>query len=400
MNTRKSFKQNSSCDLLLKNDDAISSSLPSKPQNIYSPSTKTKNPINPKIKSDQVLVSPSIFLDVNITETTKSSLREILENVVLSRDDPGSFQQILDHIYNYSFGSMNRFVTSESFQSQVQLCLVVFYDIVNNVSHDELKIVSARSYVDRILGQRAKVNKKRKMYINDLEKEASECQYEQRLYFDAVFLLLYLSMKREILKSLFCDEDEFLDHYGDLCHSLVNDEINTLVLYRNIMKVAMTIIPASGNKGLLLDLVTRLVEGHQRKYVTGSGATIETKRRVRIYENEGEIKVIIRPERRKIKDARILGSLHKIRPKEAPYRPQPHPPTSIYETKPVIISPSMKSSGLEREAAESIALLQSSPPTSLTHELRLEESQESGVWSRALNQFSKETPLNRNHSLI
>jgi hypothetical protein len=397
MNTRKAVKENYCSQISSRKDhDLFSYDVSSKSiadTKLSSP-TRMNSSINYHSKTDHLLISSS-YVD-NITFLAKLSLREILDNAVSIKNDQASFQHVIDHISNHSFGPNNRHVVSESFLAQVRSTTVDFYNLINGHHYEDVKIQSAREYVDKILGERTKVNKKRKMHINDSEKEASECQYEQRLYYDAVFLLMFMSMKRESLKSLFYTQDEFMQQYGDLCQSMSLDEIDTLVLFRNVMKAAIMTVPAFGNKGLLLDLVTRLVEGHHRKYVTGSGATIETKRRVQIYEHEGEIKVIMRPERRKIKDARILGSLHKIQPKDVPY----HPPVSENH-KPVIISPSMKSSGLEREAAESIALLQNSPPgASLAHDLRLEESQESGVWHRALNQFSKETPLNRNHSLI
>eukprot|EP01035_Chromulina_nebulosa_P017498 gene17498-23054_t len=66
-----------------------------------------------------------------------------------------------------------------------------------------------------------------------------------------------------------------------------------------MIKVAIQVIPASGNKGYLLDMVTRIVEGHRKKYITGSGATSDTLRRVKIYETEGNVHVAERPERKK-----------------------------------------------------------------------------------------------------
>ena len=42
-----------------------------------------------------------------------------------------------------------------------------------------------------------------------------------------------------------------------------------------------------GKKSHLLDLVTRIAEGHKQKYVTGGGQTGSTSLRVLIYEREG-----------------------------------------------------------------------------------------------------------------
>ena len=45
--------------------------------------------------------------------------------------------------------------------------------------------------------------------------------------------------------------------------------------------------PYVGKKSHLLDLVTRITEGHKQKYVTGGGQTGSTSLRVLIYEREG-----------------------------------------------------------------------------------------------------------------
>lgn len=48
-------------------------------------------------------------------------------------------------------------------------------------------------------------------------------------------------------------------------------------------------IPARKNKGLILTVVPKHVEGQQSRYVTGSGQTEATKDRVHIYELEGGV---------------------------------------------------------------------------------------------------------------
>ena len=49
-------------------------------------------------------------------------------------------------------------------------------------------------------------------------------------------------------------------------------------------------IPAKKNKGLILQVIPKLVEGSSAKYITGSGQTQATKDRVLIYELEGGVK--------------------------------------------------------------------------------------------------------------
>ena len=52
------------------------------------------------------------------------------------------------------------------------------------------------------------------------------------------------------------------------------------------------IIPSKWNKEHLLDIVTRLTEGKEVKYITGGGQTSATKRRVLVYESAGTICIV------------------------------------------------------------------------------------------------------------
>ena len=145
----------------------------------------------------------------------------------------------------------------------------------------------------------------------------SERDYEQHMMFDAVFFLLFIAIKHiELKQNYFYIEPKYLEMYSDMSQPYNCDDLDTILFYRNIMKCAMIVICPSGNKGYLLDFVTRIVEGVHKKYITGSGATLDTKRRVKIYEVEGEMSVTIRPERRKIKVAKMLGSLGALRPSD------------------------------------------------------------------------------------
>lgn len=65
-----------------------------------------------------------------------------------------------------------------------------------------------------------------------------------------------------------------------------------------MMSVAILVLPPKSKKAHLLDLVTRIVEGNDIRYITGSGETAATRRRVAIYEIEGNITPLPRPPRR------------------------------------------------------------------------------------------------------
>lgn len=97
-------------------------------------------------------------------------------------------------------------------------------------------------------------------------------------------------------KSFVQDEIEFLTEFPEF-GGLPSDERETLLHYRNIMKISMQVIPAKWNYNHLLALVARVAEGCKVKYVTGSGATDQTKYRMMIYEKLSGIPRQKRPEK-------------------------------------------------------------------------------------------------------
>jgi hypothetical protein len=102
-------------------------------------------------------------------------------------------------------------------------------------------------------------------------------------------------------KQLFINShEELLQSYPEFeSIQYESDEMEKLLTFRNFMKIACCTMQAHNNKGHLLDIVTRLCEGTPEviKYITGSGERPTTRRRVLIYEREGEVSKISRPER-------------------------------------------------------------------------------------------------------
>merc|ERR1719224_417092 len=89
--------------------------------------------------------------------------------------------------------------------------------------------------------------------------------------------------------SFLCKYDKFSgsNKYNDV-------ELNTLRDVANWMDVLLHIINAKKNKGLILSIVTKCVEGWNASYITGSGQTEATADRVHIYETEGQVKPLKR----------------------------------------------------------------------------------------------------------
>lgn len=62
----------------------------------------------------------------------------------------------------------------------------------------------------------------------------------------------------------------------------------------NWMAYLLSKIPARKNKGFVLQVIPKLLEGWQARYITGSGQSRATEDRVKIYEVEGDIAPIQR----------------------------------------------------------------------------------------------------------
>ncbi len=114
-------------------------------------------------------------------------------------------------------------------------------------------------------------------------------QDEKRYIFEgALLVLLYFqpSLFRKYHTILYHSIDEMLEVYPEFT-DLDHQEKQKLQDFCNFMKLGILIQPARSHKGHLLDLVTRVTEGRDVKYVCGSGQSGATNRRVLVFEREG-----------------------------------------------------------------------------------------------------------------
>mmetsp|Transcript_31141 Transcript_31141/g.29701 ORF Transcript_31141/g.29701 Transcript_31141/m.29701 type:complete len:517 (+) Transcript_31141:382-1932(+) len=110
---------------------------------------------------------------------------------------------------------------------------------------------------------------------------------EQRLLFEtALIVLLYFD--EDLFRCPYSDVESLLSQYPEFEHC-DERELKKLLNFTNFMNCAIILLPAKGKKSHLLDLVTRITEGHKIKYITGGGQTSSTALRVLIYEREGGV---------------------------------------------------------------------------------------------------------------
>ena len=109
----------------------------------------------------------------------------------------------------------------------------------------------------------------------------------------------------------------FLDAYEGHFNDTDPAEQETLKNEANWFNVVSTLLPPRMSKGLTIQVVPRLVEGWQAKYVTGSGQTETTRRRVYIFEREGGVAPLVREGRSKTRtktEKRTVKSSKKTKP--------------------------------------------------------------------------------------
>eukprot|EP01038_Epipyxis_sp_PR26KG_P005492 gene5492-7604_t len=92
--------------------------------------------------------------------------------------------------------------------------------------------------------------------------------------------------------------DKLLEEYGSLPEFDVNlpknecdeRELYHLLNFRNMLKIALIIIPAESKKCTLLQIAARLEGSNKGEYITGGGQKPAVTRRVSIYRREGNVK--------------------------------------------------------------------------------------------------------------
>lgn len=116
------------------------------------------------------------------------------------------------------------------------------------------------------------------------------------LLFMTTYVLL-ISNQPYAINEMWNDVGTLVEHYPQFASISDPVELNLLLKFRNMIKIAMLVIPAKGHKSSLLQIASKL-EGANREYITGGGQSSETKNRVAIYEQEGGVQPEKRPIRR------------------------------------------------------------------------------------------------------
>ena len=127
---------------------------------------------------------------------------------------------------------------------------------------------------------------------------------ERLLVFELVTIIL-LALHPEKCKCKYDDRESLLAVYPEFESIDESVELEKLRTFANFMNFTFYFITPKFNRQHIFNIVTRIAEGKDVKYVTGSGKTQSTANRVLIYNREGDIVPKPRPIRKNVekKDA-------------------------------------------------------------------------------------------------
>ena len=204
-----------------------------------------------------------------------------------------------------SIGTKNELSIPELYQCIVDL--LVEKSFSSEVSYLRDKIIDILPEIDRQLLSSSIYGRQLKIVLDVCKLHKVNREQESRLIYEAAMIvLLYMHILRNTnmsqppaitfytsyseLLTVF-EEQKDLHPQAATCEVSENEQ-RRLLTFANIMKVALLLM-SKPKKAHLLDLVTRISEGRNAKYITGSGQTAQTARRVMIFQYESGIFTIL-----------------------------------------------------------------------------------------------------------
>ena len=187
------------------------------------------------------------------------------------------FEDIIDRISTFSFKE-DVFLTYPLLMGTLQRALPKMHEeIIERSKFNDVTISIALTIATELWGENVG-----KFYVLD----------ERRLAFEAAFLMLFVIFGNNV-ESLTIDMDALEMKYPEFIEQAISvPEKYVLLDFRNFMSVAQHLIGAKQHKNHLLDLITRVVEGHAARCVCGSGQRDEASLRALIFRREGNVPLV------------------------------------------------------------------------------------------------------------
>ena len=196
--------------------------------------------------------------------------------------DPVRYNSILDSLgYSFSMDICNQMrpILEKSIHELEDA--VVNYDKDNSTTKEKKQITLAKEIAIK---------------NGFIEMRSIKVEDERLLMFEIVVIIL-LSLHPEKCKFKYEDNYSLLAKYPEFQSIDKNVELDKLRAFANYMNFALHFITAKYNRQHVFNIVTKITDGKDVKYITGSGKTKSTADRVLIYNREGGIVPKPRPVR-------------------------------------------------------------------------------------------------------
>ena len=165
-----------------------------------------------------------------------------------------------------------------------RLCPPKLKYLVENRLHGIISSISFRAINTKFVSRLMKENFDTSLFVSHDERKIL---FEMEIALKSA-VIYYLSLHPENIFDQFNIIEELLQEYPSFRNEGLDiEELQYLLIYRNMMTIALTVIPAKGNKNLLMKACAFL-EGSGRGYPTGGTQSRATCRRVLIYEQESQ----------------------------------------------------------------------------------------------------------------
>lgn len=184
-------------------------------------------------------------------------------------------ENIMKLIYKYCMEDMKKIIHKSNVYNLFTMPFFGFREIKS------IKVVSSDSSVNYF-----------SLIPKDFDIKDFDKHDERRLIFQALFLMI-LRLK---IPNKYTTVDELLESYPEFINRN-NNEKDKLLIYANWMNLLSYTIKGEYNKLFSIDIITRICEGRDIVYNTGSGETYSTRDRVSIFHSELNVEKSVRPNR-------------------------------------------------------------------------------------------------------
>ena len=227
----------------------------------------TMRTVSSEVNDDDSIFNILFWSVENQKATSKQMEKQIVKSyyITLSEEE----QKIIFNIIKMSFADC------PYFESMVEDKLVQLLADTNNA---EISINTTKRVTDKYFDTKSfKDTPARKLVFTQIQ-----------LIFKCCFVMI-LKIHPALQELKWKSVEELIENYPSFAEVSDPLELQYLLEFRNTLRIALEIVPSAAHKQLLINIAGRLEGSNCVEYITGGGQKPCVKRRVLIYEQEGNV---------------------------------------------------------------------------------------------------------------